>query len=137
MINRRPIILVLLCLACQSCGSDAEKFNKEIEEAISWLASARMVSDAYANGTTPEGYTRKALASFQNELQSSAKRMETISDPRKQLALAALKQSDQTLVELQTKFGDRAWFSQLNLQLANQQTSIAASANPKAPPNTR
>jgi hypothetical protein len=131
MMNRRAIVLILLCVACQSCSSDAEKFTVEVKEATSWVASAQKVSEAYANGAAPEGYTRKALASFGKELQSSAQRMQSLADGRKDLAISTLQLSNQTLAQMETKFGDRAGFAQLNVQLANQQTALAALTNPK------
>lgn len=130
--RHRVILLLLLCVVGQSCASSSEKFTKEVQEAISWVASARMVGEAYANGTIPKGYAKKALASFDSELQSSAQRLQSISDKRREGTVIVLNQAEQTMAQMQTALDDSVSFAQLNLRLVDQQRALAATANPQA-----
>ena len=126
------ILLLLLCLVGQSCASSSQKFNKEVQQADSWLASTRMVGEAYANGAIPKGYTRKALASFDGELQSNVHQLQSISDERKEQALFHLNQAEQTVALMQTALDDSVSFAQLNVRLVDQQKALAAATNPQA-----
>jgi hypothetical protein len=130
--RHRVILLLLLCLVGQSCKSSSQKFTKEVQEAISSVASARMIGEAYANGTIPKAYTKKALASFDSQLQSSAQRLQSISDERREGTLIVLNQAEQTVAQMQTTLDDSVSFAQLNLRLVDQQKALAATTNPQA-----
>jgi hypothetical protein len=126
------ILLLLLCVVGQSCASSSQKFTKEVQEATSWVASARMIGEAYVNGTIPKGYTKKALASFDSELRSSVQRLQTISDQRRAGTLVILNQAEQTMAQMQTALDDSVSVAQLNLRLVAQQRALAATTNPQA-----
>ncbi|HEV8135640.1 MAG TPA: hypothetical protein VGP85_13235 [Pyrinomonadaceae bacterium] len=130
--RHRVILLLLLCVVGQSCASSSQKFTKEVQEAISWVASARMIGEAYVNGTIPKGYTKKALASFDSELRSSGQRLQSISDQRRAGTLVILNQAEQTVAQMQTALDDSVSFAQLNLRLVDQQRALAATTNPQA-----
>ena len=130
--SHRVIPLLLLCVVGQSCASSSQKFTKEVQEAISWVASARMIGEAYVNGTIPKGYAKKALASFDSELQSSAQRLQSISDKRREGTVIVLNQAEQTMAQMQTALDDSVSFAQLNLRLVDQQRALAATTNPQA-----
>ena len=130
--SRHDVILLgLLCLVGQSCASNSQKFTREVKEAVSWVASARMVGEACANGAIPKGYAEKALVSFDRELQSSAHRLQSISDERREQALFNLNQAEQIITQMQTALDDSVSFAQLNLRLLDQQKALAAATNPQ------
>jgi hypothetical protein len=130
--RHRVILLLLLCVVGQSCTNSSQKFTKEVQEAISWVASARMIGEAYVNRNVPRGYTKKALASFDGELRSSAQRLQSISDQRRAGTLVILNQAEQTVAQMQTGLDDSVSFAQLNLRLVDQQRALAATTNPQA-----
>lgn len=124
------MLLLLVCFIGQSCAGSSQKFTKEVQETVSWVASARMVAEAYANGAIPKGFTRIALASFDRELQSSIQRLRSISDERREQTLVNVNQVEQTVAQMQTALDDSIRFTQLNSRLVDQEKTLVAT-NPQ------
>ena len=128
----RPIFLVvLLCAISVACSSSSEKLTKEIQDANSWIASARLVAKAYGDGAVPKGYASDALKSFNQQLQSTAKRVQSISEPRAPQTAAALQRAQQAISQIDESIRreDRISLGQFDSQLDNEQKQLDTLAN--------
>jgi phosphatidate phosphatase PAH1 len=135
----RNVLLFLACAVSIACSSNSEKLTKEIDEANSWIASARMVAEFHADRATPKPYTKDALENFSKQLQSSVSRVQSISDPRTPDATKTMQEAQQTISQMSSSIdrADNLSLAQFDLQLAAQQAALTQLADPKqsqAPP---
>jgi hypothetical protein len=128
MRRRQAIFAMLLCVLTCACSSDSEKFAKEIKEANSWIASARMVAGFYNDGAVPKPYARDSLDSFMQQLESSAKRIQSIPDARAPQAASALQRAQDAIARMNTAIDqtDRLSLAQFDLQLENEQRTLSS-----------
>jgi len=123
----RTVPAVLLCTFCVACSSSSEKLTKDIQEATSWIASARLIAKAYRDGAVPSAYARDALRSFNQQLQSTARRIQSSSEPGAVQISGALQRAQQALTQADASIerGDQLSLGQFEIQLDNEQKQLA------------
>ena len=131
---RLMFLAVLLGASSVACSSNSEKLTKEIQDANSWIASARLVAKSYGDGAVPKRYARDALESFNQQLQSTAKRVQSISEPRTLQTAAALQRAQQAITRIDESIErqDRVSLAQFDSQLDNEQKQLETLANPES-----
>jgi hypothetical protein len=136
MRQRPTIIFVGLCVFLAACSDNSQKLTKEIQDAISWIASARLVASSCAAGAVPKAYARDALDSFNQQLQSTGKRVQSIPDARTSQASAALQRAQQAIVQIYASIdhGDQLSLPQFDVQLDNEQKQLMTLVNPEERP---
>ena len=125
------IVTVLLCAFFVACSSNSERLSKEIQDATSWIASAQMVAKSYGDGAVPKRYARDALEVFNQQLQSTANRVQSISEPRAVQTGAALQRAQQVITRIDESIerGDQLSLAQFENQLDNEQKQLITLVN--------
>jgi hypothetical protein len=133
---RRSVVIVLLCVVSGACTSNSEKLTKETQTAASWIASTQMVAKYYSDGAVPKAYAHDALESFNQQLQSTITRIQSISEPRAVQTAAALQRGQQAITQMNESIerDDRLSLAQFEVQLDNAQKQLAPVANPQSAP---
>ena len=134
MFIRRIAVTVLLCVVSAACSTSSEKLTKENQDAASWIASARIVAKSYGDGAIPKAYAHDALASFDKQLQATAKRVQSLSEPRALQTAVALQRAQQliTQIDASIEHDDQLSLAQFETQLDNEQKQLANLANPQS-----
>ena len=128
---RRIVLVSLLCAFSVACSSNSAKLAKEIQDANSWIASAQIVAKSYADGAVPKAYAHDALESFNQQLQSTAKRVQSISDPRAPNIVASLQGAQKAIAQIDASIeqADQLSLAQFAVQLDNEQKRLVTLAN--------
>jgi len=128
---RHIVSTVLLCAVVTACSSNSGKVTKETEDAISWIASAQLVAKSYSDGAVPKAYAHDALASFNQQLQSTGKRVQSIPEPRAVEVAATLQRAEQAIAQMNESIerGDQLSLAQFEIQLGNEQKQLATLAS--------
>jgi hypothetical protein len=136
MLWRRTFVAVVLLAFCVACSGSSEKLTKDIQEANSWIASARLVAKSYSDGAVPKAYAHDALESFNQQLQSTAKRVQSTSEPRAAQTAAALQRAQRAIAQIDASIdqGDQLSIAQFDSQLDNEQKQLTTLANPQSRP---
>ena len=129
---RRIAVAILLCTVSAACSSSPEKLTKEIQDANSWIASAQMVAKSYADGAVPKAYAHDALTSFNQQLQSTTKRVQSIADPRTSETVLSLQRAQQVMTRIDTAIqqADQLSLAQSGGQLEYEQRQLNTLVNP-------
>src|ERR1043165_5416359 len=132
----RTILFVVLCVFMAACSDNSQRLTQEVQDANSWIASARLVAKSYADGAVPKAYARDALDSFKKELESSGKRVQSVSDARASQSAAALQRAQQAITQIDGAIerGDPLSLAQFNAQLDNEQKLLTTIVNPDQSP---
>ena len=125
--TKQRLFAIVLCVVSSACSSSSEKLTKELKEANSWLSSVHMIADSYVSGAVPGRYARDAIEAFDQQLQSSGKRLQSISDVKSAQAAATVQQAQQTISQMSTaiKQSDHLSLTQLSRQLEIYEKSLA------------
>jgi len=134
--RRRIAIVVLVGAVSAACSSSSEKLTKEIQEANSWIASAQIVAKSYGDGAVPKAYAHDALNGFNQQLRSTAKRVQSMSDPRVPETVASLQRVQQAISQIEASIeqADQLSLAQFAVQLQNEQRQLTLLLNPGSTP---
>lgn len=128
------VLAGLLSTFVAACANSSEKLAKEVQDANSWIASTQILAKSYADGAVPKAYTHDALESFNQQLQSTAKRVQSISDPRASQVVASLQRAQKVIGQMDGSIeqNDQLSLAQFALQLENEQKRLITLVNPAA-----
>ena len=122
----------LLLISLSACGarSSADELARELQTVSSWVATARMTGEAWANGAVPKAYAGRALHKAQQTIHEEIDSIRELSSASTPDARAALLERLQALERAAGQMGmeveqeDRAALAEQLKQLSAEEQKI-------------
>lgn len=134
MRRKLPVLLLIPLLTLSSCGqSPAEELQAETQIVASWVATARMVGEAWTKGSVPDAYARRTLETAQESLKEATETLAEAEEiPAEQLTRAQeqIRNLQQTMSQMQaaTERDDKPALQQSLNELTMQQSAFGVFA---------